>query len=146
MSSVIHVPKRPEIGLRQLGMLIALLLGLLVVFLRLWYLQVVKSAELTEKAQTLAMNTVPRLAPRGLIEDRKGRLLAGVRSELVIRAIPQVVNRNPQVIDRLAQLINVSPEAIRLRIDNAKRRPAMPSPIFNGVSGEGATRGAESHG
>ncbi len=144
MSSVIHIPKRPDIGLRQLCMLIVLLLGLIVIFLRLWYLQVVKTAELTEQAQVLGMNTVPRLAPRGLIEDRKGRLLAGVRSALVITAIPQVLNRNPQVVQRLSELIGVTPEEIQQRLDNAKWRSGMPSPIYTGVSVETATKIAES--
>lgn len=143
MSSVIHIPKRPDIGIRQLLMLLALMVAFLVVFLRLWYLQVVKSGELADRAQSLALNTVPTLAPRGLIEDRNGKLLAGVRSELVITAIPQVVNRNPEVLDKLAEITRLPVESLRQRLDNSKWRANMPSPIVTGVGIDVATKIAE---
>jgi penicillin-binding protein 2 len=131
-------------GLRQLTMLGAMFVALLVVFFRLWYLQVVKAAELTERADTFRWNAVPSLAPRGLIEDRKGNLLAGVKSELVITAIPDVVNRNPQVLPKLAQMLGTDEDKLKQKLANLKWQRFVPSPIFVGVPIEAATRVAES--
>lgn len=139
--SVIHVPKRPEIGFRQLLMLVAILLALLVILVRLWFLQVVRSADLTERAQTLRLSSVPRLAPRGLIEDRTGRILAGVKSELVVTVLPDVVRRKPEVLAKLSQLSGIPEEKLRQRLEG--RRRFVPSPVGT-VPIDVATKVAES--
>lgn len=116
----------------------------MVVFLRLWYLQVVKAAELSDKAFSYGYGYVPKLAPRGLIEDRNGTLLAGVRSELVVTAIPEVLKHNPAVVTKLAYILGVSEDKLKQKLQNARAKPFFPSPIYAGVPIEIATRIAES--
>ena len=139
--SVIHIPKRPEIGIRQLLMLVAVFAALLVVFVRLWFLQVVKAADLTERALTLRLGSIPRLAPRGLIEDRSGKILAGVKSELVVTVIPDVMRRNPSVLSSLARITGFPVAKLEQRMIG--RRPFYPASICT-VPVEVATKVAES--
>lgn len=142
--SVIHAPRKPELELRYLIFLIVIGSGLLVLFLRLWYLQVVASARLIERADNFRTSPVTKLAPRGLIEDRNGRLLASVKPEVVVTAIPKVVAKNPWVIDKLASMLQVPAQKLRDKVADANWRPFLASPIHVGASVAVATRIAES--
>src|SRR4051812_46147063 len=68
------------------------MLGLLVVFAillsRLWFLQVVQGAAYFSQAQRNRTAHVPLPAPRGLILDRHGVVLATSRSQHSIAIIP----------------------------------------------------------
>src|SRR5688500_9020705 len=111
--SVIHAPKESELDGRHLLFPVAMLLFFVILLLRLWYLQVVTGPELTEKAAQYQAVSVEKLAPRGLIVDRNGRLIAGVHSELVIMAVPQVVDKHPWVLERLAVILRVPLEKLK---------------------------------
>src|SRR5690348_11085080 len=107
--SVIHAPHKPEIGFRQGIFLAAVGLALVGFLLRLWYLQVVRSSDLKDRAEALRRSEVQTLAPRGIIVDRYGLnnlkdgvLLAGIKPQVVITAVPNIVNKNPWVLDKLA--------------------------------------------
>jgi penicillin-binding protein 2 len=141
--SVIHAPRRPEVGIRQLAMLSVVGLSLFTVSVRLWYLQVVKASELADRAQAFRWNAIARLTPRGLIEDRNGILLAGVRSELVITAVPEMIKQHRDVVDRLALLTGMPASKIREKLELARWKPYLPTPIATGISIEMATRVAE---
>src|SRR5271169_4294921 len=105
--SVIHTPKKPELELRMLAFP-GIMFGLLsVLFMRMWYFQVVKAPELVEKAEHTHNIQVTTPAPRGLIFDRNGVLLAGVKPEVVIRAVPAIVHKNPWVLDKIAAILQV---------------------------------------
>ncbi len=142
--SVIHIPKKPDIGVRQLAPIGILLLSLVALFLRLWYLQVVKAAELSERGVPYDTNTVPKLAPRGLIVDRTGALLAGVRSEWVITAVPDVLKHNPQVLPQVAAILGIDTVKLQQKLDYDRTKRFVPVPICAGVTVEQATEIAES--
>jgi len=142
--SVIHVPKRPEVGVRQLLPIVLLILSLVALFLRLWYLQVVKAAELAERAVAYDKDVVPKLAPRGLITDRNGKLLAGVRSEWVITAVPDVIRRNPDVLPKVALMLGADVDKLQQKVDNEMMKKFLPTPIYTGATVEQAARIAES--
>lgn len=142
--SVIHVPKKPDIGFRQLAPIGLLLLSLIALFLRLWYLQVVKAAELAERGVPYDMDTIPKLAPRGLIVDRNGALLAGVRSEWVVTAVPDVLRRNPAVLPQVATMLGTDTVKLQQKIDYDRTKRFVPVPICAGVSVQQAAEIAES--
>lgn len=142
--SVIHAPKRPSIDLRVLMFPVGVSSVLLVIFFRLWYIQIVRSAELTEKAEHTRDTTVALMAPRGLISDRTGKTIAGVRTEFVVTAIPAEVSKNAWVVDKVAQLLDVDPKKLQKRIDGARSRRYLPATIYVGAPIEKATRIAES--
>jgi len=141
--SAIHIPRRSKVSFREIAMLIIALLSLGVIFVRLWYLQVVKASELSDRAATLRSNSVSKLAPRGLIEDSKGNILAGILSELVVKAIPAELNKNPEALNKLAQALGVSPESISEKLLPERTRPFLPTPVAVGVPVETAIRVAE---
>jgi penicillin-binding protein 2 len=90
------------------------------------------------------MTSVERLAPRGLILDRNGELVAGVKPALVITAIPAAVKRNPWVIEKIASLLGASPAKLWDKVKDSEWRPYLPASIYVGAPIEIATRIAES--
>ncbi|HRK21340.1 MAG TPA: hypothetical protein PLX06_06005, partial [Fimbriimonadaceae bacterium] len=131
--SVIHAPTKREIGLRELLPLILLGIALLVIFVRLWYLQVVRGDDLSERGRALRTSEVSRLAPRGLIYDRNGTLVAGIQPEIVLTALPGVVKRNPWVLAKVAEMIGVPVEKLEEKVKQSEWRPHLPAAIHVGV-------------
>lgn len=141
--SAIHVPRKPTLDVRALLFPAVLLFGLLAIFLRLWYIQVVKAPELEEKAALFRNTSLVKLAPRGLILDRNGETIAGVRSRFVVTGVPSMIKKSPWVIDKIAKMLGVDQAALWAKLEDASWRPNLPAPIYVGASVEVATRIAE---
>ena len=141
--SVIHGTKEPELDGRHLLFPLVLLLCFGALLARLWYLQVIVGPELAKKARALAMVSVEKLAPRGLIFDRNGKQLAGIRSKLVVMAVPAEIDKNPWVIERLATMLDVPKEKLQDAVEDARWRRYFPAPIHVGIPIEAASRIAE---
>jgi penicillin-binding protein 2 len=144
--SVIHTPRRPTIDLRML-LFPAIIFALLVVlFLRLWYVQVVLSPELMEKAEVYGKTYTPVMAPRGLIFDRNEKLIAGIQSELVLTAQPAVVLKNQWVLKKVAAMLQEAGSKtadfgkLLRKAKDGSYKPYVPTPIFTGVPVEVAAR------
>ncbi|RYG37628.1 penicillin-binding protein 2 [bacterium] len=140
---MIHAPRKPELDARLLVFPIGMVGALGVLFLRLWYFQVVKAGDLSERATASQEMTVATPAPRGLMVDRTGALVAGVRPELVVTAVPSEIDKHPETLERLAALLQVDVKKLRKRVDEALYRRHLPTPIFVGVSVETGSRIAE---
>lgn len=141
--SVIHAPKRPPIDFRVMVFPIAIGLGMAMLVLRLWYFQVVRSSDLAEAAEVSSSTRIEKPAPRGLIFDRKGVLLAGVRNEFVVMATPGVVRKNRWVFEKLGGMLGVAPAKLESTMNKEGWRPFVPVPVFRSVPIETATRIAE---
>ena len=144
--SVIHAPRRPELDLRLVAFP-AVTFGLLgVLAARLWYFQVVKAPELLERAEATRVQPTARPAPRGLIVDRDGATIAGVRPQLVVTAIYDVVSKkeNRWVVDQVAAMLGADPKKIRAKVEDAKRNRSEPMPIYFGAPTDVGSRIAES--
>ncbi len=141
--SVIHAPKRPELDLRQMWFLIAVGVWLVVIFLRLWYLQVVRADELQSRAETMRTTTLTRLAPRGLIYDRNGVLIAGIKPQIVLTAQPAIISKNKWVLDKVATMLGTDAKKLEDKVKDNAFRPFIPAPIYVGVPIEQATKIAE---
>jgi len=141
--SVIHEKVTPAIDARALIFPIVLGIGLLALFVRLWFLQVVQAEALSEKAEATRRTVVEKLAPRGMIVDRKGRVLAGVQSDIVVTAEPRTVLRAPEILRTVAQLLGKDAADIKAQLEDNEWRPYVPTPIATGVPLEIATRLAE---
>lgn len=142
--SVIHTPRKPELDVRILvfpGVMFSLL-GVL--FFRLWYFQVVKAPELVEQAEATRKMSVDKIAPRGLIFDRKGVPIAAVRPQVVVTAKPSEVKKNPGVLAKVAAILNVPVEKLERKLKDAQWRPFLYSPIYIGATIEAGSRIAES--
>lgn len=141
--SVIHQPRKPELDARVLLFPSALFLLLSVLFLRLWYFQVVRGEELAERASVLGETGVPELAPRGLMYDRNGVLLAGVKPEWVVTAVPRLVDTDSTTIPRLAKLLNADPVKLKAKVEDGRWQKWLPTPIYIGATTEVASNLAE---
>jgi penicillin-binding protein 2 len=140
--SVIHTNKRPQLDARVLVFPVVCGLLLLTVFLRLWYFQVVLGPELSEEGTLADRSSVPTLAPRGLIFDRTGKLVAGIRPQLVITAVPSVMKKNPGVLKKLAEILQTTESNLDRKLKKAERQN-MPTSVFVGASIEAGSRIAE---
>lgn len=141
--SVIHAPRKPDLDVRMLAFPTAMGGALLLLFLRLWYIQVVRSQELVERANATRKTPLVRPAPRGLIFDRNNVMLAGVKPEIAITAIYSEVNKHPAVLPKLAQMLGVDFKKLKSKFEQAKSKPGLPVPIYVGASLELGTRIAE---
>ncbi len=142
--SVIHTEQEKQLDARLLIFPSVMALALGIMFVRLWYLQVVQAPILTERALTFQFTSVAKLAPRGVIVDRRGELLAGVRPQIIVTAKPGIVRKHPEVLQRLAEMVGVPIKKLQEKVGAAAFRPYLPSAIFVGASIEVATRIAES--
>lgn len=123
---------------------VAMVAGLGVIFLRLWYFQVVEAPSLVERAEATRVVPVTQPAPRGLIFDRNNVPIATVRPQIVVTAIPNDVKGNPWVLDRVAKTLGAPVEKLERKLRDAEWRPYIPSPIFVGADIKAGTKIAES--
>jgi penicillin-binding protein 2 len=132
--SVIHAPSRPKLDPRLLVFPAFMLVLLLVLFFRLWYLQVVRAQELTDRADATRSEERQKTAPRGLIYDRNGELLAGLKPQIVVSVTYSEFAKSTDEAARLATVLGVSREKVMAKLANARHTPSFPAPIEIGVS------------
>ncbi len=113
------------------GGLIALLFGCLVV--RLWFLQIAHGDDFRALADANQARHIRSRAPRGIIVDRTGALLAANRSRFAVYATPDVL-KNPAVLGRLAALIRETPDDIRQSLQESRQNPSDPQRVAGDVS------------
>ncbi|MBS1718918.1 MAG: penicillin-binding protein 2 [Armatimonadetes bacterium] len=141
--SVIHTPRGTEVNVRLALFPILIGLALVMLFIRLWYFQVVKGPELADAAQVTAETAIERNAPRGAIMDRRGVLLAGVHSENVLLATKAIVEKNPKVLDQAAAMLKIDRKDLEKALKRMAWRPFVPVPIYRNLPIDVATRIAE---
>jgi penicillin-binding protein 2 len=109
----------PEAIQGRLPLLAAfIILAIVILFIRLWYLQVVKGAYYQEQAESNRIRPVKLRPPRGVIYDRSGRPL--VENELVfdISLIPEDAPDLDTTIERLSAIVKIAPDAIRKALED----------------------------
>jgi penicillin-binding protein 2 len=113
------------------GMIILIFAAL---FLRLWYLQIIRGNEtlaLSRMNQTRILKTP---APRGVFYDRNGKVLAYSRISHVVSVVPEDVKNNPKVITFLSRVLKIPREELLQLIEKkGKDNPKTFVPILNDV-------------
>ncbi len=116
-----------DISTRFRWIQLALLLAVGIVLGRLYYLQVVRGEEYRHFSLEYSIRDVTVPAPRGLILDRNGRILASNQPTLDLVVIPQYVMDWEKVRVSLVQLLQLSPSdldaAWNRRIGKAPYQP-----------------------
>jgi penicillin-binding protein 2 len=102
-----------------------------IIFLRLWYLQVLSGDKYLAEAQNNQVREIRVQAPRGEIVDREGKVLVDNRTALALqiepRELPKLKRERKQEFERLSGLANMSPEEIKKEIrKQTKELPANP--------------------
>ena len=98
---------------------------------RLWFLQVVHGDDYLAQAQRNRVRKVPLPAPRGLILDRNGKVLATSRASHSVAVVPAALpsaksekEAREKVLNSLAFLLDISPKEIQDKLDEAHDRGA----------------------
>ncbi len=120
----------------QFALRVAILGGLAlalfsIIFLRLWYLQVLSGDKYTEQAQNNRIREIRIPAPRGEILDRNGEVLVDNRTALWLQLDPDQLASSPaertEMYERLGEIIGMSVERIKKQIkEQTTIAPAAP--------------------
>ncbi len=118
MASASHVTirKRVTVFFLVVSVVMSGLIG------RLLYLQVYRSAWLTENAIDQRVREIPVEAKRGIIYDRLGRQLAVSVSAESVYAIPAEIRNPEETAARLAAILNLDAKSLAIKL---KKRQAF---------------------
>ncbi len=120
--------------------------GIVVIFAllvtRLWQVQITHGREYRRASEENRIRLVRREAPRGVIYDRRGRILATSRLCLDIVVTPQAISDDPPAIAQLAAIVG-KPRALVAAALRRGQGPFAGVVLASDVPLEVATRAAE---
>lgn len=141
---VVRTPQTPVGGdqaestrlrLTFLALLVVSLFVLL--FARLWFLQVMAGERYAGMAEGNAIRSISIEAPRGKILDRNGRALVRNRYANVISVKPaEMGERKDEVMADVAGLLGMSVEELNSRVERSRVSPFRPKPVAIDVPGD----------
>jgi len=107
---------------RRLAILgIIVLVGFVVLFSRLWFMQIVSGNDYRKKAEGNRIREISLEAPRGRIVDRNGKVLVKNRQALTISVIPaEMRDQKEVVIRRLSKLLGMGEKEIAYKIEKSQ--------------------------
>ena len=97
-----------------------IILFAVVLFFRLWYLQVAKGAYYQELAENNRIRPVKLRPPRGIIYDRRGRPMVENVLTFDLSIVPEDAPSLEETVRRLAPIVSMRPDAIQRIIDEAE--------------------------
>jgi len=98
-----------------------------VLLARLWYLQIVKGSEMLALSEMNRTRLIRVRAPRGMIVDRNGRILATSRPQFVVMVVPELLQSNAQARKVLCRILGIS--SLELSQLMKRERPAAYAPV-----------------
>jgi len=102
---------------------IFIVLFLLIIISRLWYLQIYKGELFKLYADQNRVWQDNEIAPRGLILDREGKLLVDNKLSFDVIIRPQYLQNKNEALNQIARLLNISKGDITLKLSKAKNLP-----------------------
>ena len=96
-------------------------------FLRLWFLQVVYGKNYRDLSENNRIRTQKVKAPRGFILDSSGRILASNRPSFDISLVPQDTRELDRVLSRLSELLGEETSVLKQKVEQARGRPPFES-------------------
>jgi penicillin-binding protein 2 len=97
-----------------------IILFAVVLFFRLWFLQVVKGATYQELAESNRIRPIKLRPPRGVIYDRSGRPMVENVLTFDVSLVPEDASYLDETIRKLAPIVRMKPEDIRKALDDAE--------------------------
>jgi penicillin-binding protein 2 len=94
-----------------------------VILVWLWYLQVIKGSDLRRLSENNRIRIRENPADRGMLLDRKGRVLAHNRPSFEVYLVPEDLKVNPEVLAKVGEMLNMTQGEIKDRLKSPKRRP-----------------------
>lgn len=117
-----------------------LLIAVALLTLRLAHLQLLRGGYYRRLAEQNRMRVVPEPAPRGLILDRRGRVLADNRTVFRLAIVPQELGEGRAVFARVSDLVHRPTEALRRDFLKARSLAFVPATIVSRVPRDVALR------
>lgn len=119
----------------RLTFLALLVVGLFVLlFGRLWFLQVMAGEQFDAQATGNAVRTVTLAPPRGKIVDNEGETLVRNRFAPVVSALPdEMGDDREEIYADLAELLGMDAEEVARRAESLRYGPFQPRPIATDV-------------
>jgi penicillin-binding protein 2 len=97
-------------------------LAFLLIFIRLWSLQVIKGSDLRHLSENNCIRLRENPADRGMLLDRHGNILAHNRPSFEVSLVPEDLRANPGVLTEVGELLNMTQGEIEEKIKAQKRR------------------------
>jgi len=113
-------------------------IGLLLVLARLWYLQMVRGDALSEQALQGRTVSIAVSPPRGIIVDRNGKPVAGVKPALALMVVPGEIEGNDEALARLVKICAIDRGELEADIDENMFRRFLPFVAKLGITPEQA--------
>jgi penicillin-binding protein 2 len=128
----------PALALRVAILGAIALAAFIVLFFRLWSLQVLSGDEYLDAAQSNQLRLIRVEAPRGSLLDRRGRIVvsnvAGTAVQLWVGDMPK--EGRYELVRRLADVLGVSPRALAKQVDDRRLDPLTPIIVKTAVGEE----------
>jgi penicillin-binding protein 2 len=100
-----------------------LIFFLAVMVIRLWHLQVIRGDELRRLSEQNRIRIQKVYAPRGMIFDKKGRILADTRPSFNLYIIREDMRDFDETVDGLAKILNIEREEIVEKLSLSRDMP-----------------------
>jgi len=101
---------------RVLGAILCVVVAFSILFMRLFYLQIMKGEEFRRLSENNSIRLESIVAPRGLIFDAEGKLLVDNRPSFDLRIIPRNAKPLEQTLKKLAHYTNIPEEDMMEKI------------------------------
>ncbi len=93
------------------------------IFIRLWYLQVIKGDEFARLSKNNCIRVREHPADRGMLLDRNGRILAQNRPSFEVYLVPEDIKLNPEVVVKVGETLHMTQDEIRDKLQSLRQRP-----------------------
>ncbi len=125
-----------QLQLRGVALILAVLGGFLLLLGQLFRLQVLGGEDWQDRSQrnTIRAETIP--AHRGLILDRRGRVLVDNRPSYSVTGVPAQLSQDSSLVRAIAERCGRDEQLLFRRIDQAGRWRQHPVALLRGVSFE----------
>jgi penicillin-binding protein 2 len=97
----------------------------LLLFVYLWYLQVIRGSDLRQLSENNRIRIREMVADRGMLLDRRGRILAHNRPSFEVFLVPEDIRENPETLAKVGEILNLPQEDIGEKMKGLKQRPAF---------------------
>ena len=123
-----HIENKISFGRKNFIFFIVIFIFSILVF-RMYSLQIVQHNKYVGMANSNRIRIVPTEAPRGIIYDRNGQIIAENKFQYNINVIPFEFDEKGESCDKIAKLLNISKKTIQKRIRNNWKGRFVPAKI-----------------